>query len=57
MTRLEECKPVLQRPATIDDSLERFFQNSHLLFCFITDERGERSKLARMAMRQAGVVA
>lgn len=54
-TRLEECEPVLQRAAAIEENLERFFQNSHLLFCFVTDERGERSKLARLAMHQAGV--
>lgn len=54
-TRLEECEPVLQRAAVIEEQLERFFRNSHLLFCFITDERGERSKLARLAMRQVGV--
>jgi hypothetical protein len=54
-TRLEECEPVLQRTAAIEEQVERFFQNSRLLFCFITDERGERSKLARLAMHQVGV--
>ena len=54
-TRLEECEPVLQRAAVAEEQLGRFFQNSHLLFCFITDERGERSKLARLAMHQVGV--
>jgi hypothetical protein len=54
-TRLEECEPVLQRVAAIEEQLEKFFLNSHLLFCFITDERGERSKLARLAMHQVGV--
>lgn len=46
---------MLQRAAAIDEQLGRFFKNSHLLFCFITDERGERSKLARLAMHQVGV--
>ena len=53
--RLEECEPVLQRAAAIEEQLEKFFLNSHLLFCFVTDERGERSKLARLAMHQVGV--
>jgi hypothetical protein len=53
--RLEDCEPVLRRAAAIEEQLERFFQNSHLLFCYITDERGERSKLARLAMHQTGV--
>jgi hypothetical protein len=54
-TRLEECEPVLQRVAAVEVQLEKFFLNSHLLLCFITDERGERSKLARLAMHQVGV--
>lgn len=54
-TRLEECELVLQRAAAVEVQLEKFFLNSHLLFGFITDERGERSKLARLAMHQIGV--
>lgn len=55
VTRLDECEPVLKRAVNIEENVKRFFDNSKILFCFLTGERGERSKLARLAMHQAGI--
>jgi hypothetical protein len=53
--RLEQCEPVLARTCKLQEAATRFLANPALLYCFLTHDRGERARLARLAMRQAGV--
>jgi hypothetical protein len=52
---LEQCEPVLTRGRLLNEETTRFLSNSALLYCFLTDDRSERARLARLAMREAGV--
>lgn len=53
--RLEQCEPVLARGRLLKETANRFLANPSLLYCFLTDDRGERARLARLAMKEAGV--
>jgi hypothetical protein len=53
--RLEQCEPVLVRVRALQEAATRFMANSALLYCFLTRDRGERARLARLAMKEAGV--
>lgn len=53
--RLEQCEPVLARTRSLNEAVKQFLANSALLYCFITHDRSERARLARLAMREAGV--
>jgi hypothetical protein len=53
--RLEQCEPVLARGRLLCETAQRFLANSALLYCFLTDDRSERARLARLAMREAGI--
>jgi hypothetical protein len=53
--RLEQCDPLLRQVAEISILADKFFATQRLLFCFLTDDRGDRSKFARLAMREGGI--
>lgn len=52
---LEQCEPVLTRGRLLNETAARFMANSALLYCFVTADRSERARLARLAMKEAGV--
>jgi DNA-binding CsgD family transcriptional regulator len=52
---VEQCEPVLARGRLLNETADRFIANSALLYCFLTDDRSERARLARRAMREAGI--
>jgi len=54
-TRLEQCESVLTRGRLLTEEAARFLANSALLYCFLTEDRSERARLARLAMKEAGV--
>lgn len=53
--RLEQCEPVLTRSRLLNEAATHFLANSALLYCFLTEDRSERARLARLAMKEAGV--
>jgi hypothetical protein len=53
--RLEQCESVLTRGRLLNEAANRFLTNSALLYCFLTDNRSERARLAHLAMKEAGV--
>jgi hypothetical protein len=53
--RLEQCDPVLARSRLLNETANRFLANSPLLYCFLTEDRAERARLARLAMKEAGI--
>lgn len=53
--RIEQCEPILTRGRLLNEAATRFLANSALLYCFLTDDRSERARLARLAMKEAGV--
>lgn len=53
--RLEQCESVLTRSRLLNEAATRFLANPALLYCFLTDNRSERARLARLAMKEAGV--
>lgn len=54
-SRLEQCDPALTRAERLLETISQFMGNSPWLYCFLTGERSERSRVARMAMNAAGV--
>jgi len=52
--RIEQCEPILTRGRLLNEAATRFLANSALLYCFLTDDRSERARLARIAMKEAG---
>jgi hypothetical protein len=52
---IEQCEPILTRGRLLNEAATRFLANSALLYCFLTDDRSERARLARLAMKEAGV--
>ena len=53
--RIEQCDPVLMRAEQLESMVARFLDNSAWPYCFLTDDRSERSKVAKLAMKQSGV--
>lgn len=53
--RIEQSDPVLRRAEQLETLVERFLGNSAWPYCFLIDDRSERSKVAKMAMNCSGV--
>lgn len=52
---IEQCEPALIQAEQLVGVVTRFFRNSAWLYCFLTDDRSERARLAKIAMNEAGV--
>jgi hypothetical protein len=52
---IEQCEPALIQAEQLVGVVTRFFRNSAWLYCFLTDDRSERARLAKRAMNEAGV--
>jgi hypothetical protein len=53
--RIEQCDPVLMRAEQLESMVARFLDNSAWPYCFLTDDRSERSKVAKLAMKNSGI--
>ena len=53
--RIEQCDPVLKMAEQLETLVERFLGNSTWPYCFLIDDRSERSKIAKLAMNRSGV--
>jgi hypothetical protein len=53
--RIEQCDPVLRRAEQLETLVERFLGNAAWPYCFLIDDRSERSKVAKLAMNRSGV--
>jgi hypothetical protein len=53
--RIEQCDPVLRRAEQLETMVDRFLSNSVWPYCFLIDDRSERSKVAKLAMNSSGV--
>jgi hypothetical protein len=53
--RIEQCDPALMRAQQLEIMVARFLNNSAWPYCFLTDDRSERSKVAKLAMKHSGV--
>ena len=52
---IEQCEPALMRAEQLEGVVSRFFRNQAWLYCFLTDDRSERARLAKRAMNESGI--
>lgn len=53
--QIERCESVLVQAEQLEGVVHRFFRNPAWLYCFLTDDRSERARLAKRAMNEAGI--
>jgi hypothetical protein len=52
---IEQCEPALMQAEQLEGMVSRFFRNKAWLYCFLTDDRSERARVAKRAMNESGI--
>jgi hypothetical protein len=52
---IEHCEPALMQAEQLEGVVSRFLRNPAWLYCFLTNDRSERAKIAKVAMIEAGI--